>query len=197
MRIIAGQRRGRNLVTVRDLSVRPTTDRAKQTIFDILSNRLDFEGIEVLDLFAGSGSLGLEAMSRGARQVTFVDKSPQSLQVLEANVKMLGCADQCTSYAADVFWYLKNARRAFDLVFVDPPYRLERIVDLPAELFASEVLREGTYVVMEHSKESPVQPSEAMFEITRKTFGQTIVLVLKARRKEAQQSSSHNAEDTP
>jgi 16S rRNA (guanine(966)-N(2))-methyltransferase RsmD len=197
MRIIAGQHRGRILATVRDLSVRPTTDRAKQTIFDILSNRLDFVGIEVLDLFAGSGSLGLEAVSRGARQVTFVDKSPQSLQVLETNVTMLGCSDQCTSYAADVFWYLKNARRAFDLVFVDPPYRLDRIADLPAELFSSQVLREGTYVVMEHSKESPVLPSEAMFEVTRKTFGQTIVLVLKTKRKEVDQSSSHNAEEKP
>jgi 16S rRNA (guanine966-N2)-methyltransferase len=194
MRIIAGQHRGRNLVTVRDHSVRPTTDRAKQTIFDILSNRLDFDGIEVLDLFAGSGSLGLEAISRGAQQVTFVDKSTQSLQVLETNVRTLGCSEQCISYAADVFWYLKNARRSFDLVFVDPPYRLERITELPAELYASEVLREGTFVVMEHSKESPVEPSESMFETTRKLFGQTIVLVLKTKRKEPTQTPSQQPE---
>jgi len=194
MRIIAGQHRGRNLVTVRDHSVRPTTDRAKQTIFDILSNRLDFDGIEVLDLFAGSGSLGLEAISRGARQVTFVDKSPQSLQVLETNVRTLGCSEQCTSYAADVFWYLKNARRSFDLVFVDPPYRLERIADLPAELYASEALREGTHVVMEHSKESPVEPSESMFEITRRLFGQTTVLVLRTKQKQPTQTPSHKPE---
>jgi 16S rRNA (guanine(966)-N(2))-methyltransferase RsmD len=194
MRIIAGQHRGRNLVTVRDHSIRPTTDRAKQTIFDILSNRLDFEGIEVLDLFAGSGSLGLEAFSRGARQVTFVDKSPQSLQVLETNVKALGCTEQCTSYAADVFWYLKNARRSFDLVFVDPPYRLERIADLPAALYASEALKEGTYVVMEHSKESPVEPSASMFEVTRKPFGQTTVLVLRTKPKEPTKTPSQNPE---
>ena len=194
MRIIAGQHRGRNLVTVRDHSVRPTTDRAKQTIFDILSNRLDFDGIEVLDLFAGSGSLGLEAISRGAGQVTFVDKSPQVLQVLETNVSALGCSEQCTSYAADVFWYLKNARRSFDLVFVDPPYRLERIADLPAELYTSQALREGTFVVMEHSKESPVEPSESMFEITRKPFGQTTVLVMKTKPKEPPQTPSQKPE---
>jgi 16S rRNA (guanine966-N2)-methyltransferase len=188
MRIIAGQHRGRNLVTVRDHSVRPTTDRAKQTIFDILSNRLDFDGIEVLDLFAGSGSLGLEAISRGARQATFVDKSPQSLQILEANIRSIGCEAQCTAYAADVFWYLKNARRSFDLVFVDPPYRLDRIADLPKELFASEALREGTFVVMEHSKESPVEPAETMFDITRKPFGQTTVLILKTRQKQPTQT---------
>jgi 16S rRNA (guanine966-N2)-methyltransferase len=194
MRIIAGKHRGRNLVTVRDLSVRPTTDRAKQTIFDILTNRIDFDGIEVLDLFAGSGSLGLEAISRGAGQVTFVDKSPQSLQTLETNVRTLGCSELCNSYAADVFWYLKNARRSFDLVFVDPPYRLERIAELPAELFASEALREGTFVVMEHSKESPVEPSEAMFEITRKAFGQTTVLIMRTKSKEPTSTSSQNLE---
>jgi 16S rRNA G966 N2-methylase RsmD len=89
---------------------------------------------------------------------------------------------------------LKNARRSFDLVFVDPPYRLERIAELPAELYASEVLREGTFVIMEHSKESPVEPSESMFEITRKLFGQTTVLVLKTKQKEPIQPSSQTPE---
>ncbi len=181
MRIIAGRFRGRSLTTVRDLSVRPTTDRAKQTIFDILSNRLDFDGIEVLDLFAGSGSLGLEAISRGASHAVFVDRSPQSLQVLESNIAALGCRDQCSVYPAEAFWFLKNTRRTFDVVFVDPPFRLERIAELPEALYASPVLKDGTYVVMEHSKESPVEPSETMYEITRKPFGQTTVLVLRTK----------------
>lgn len=185
MRIIAGRFRGRPLNTVRDLSVRPTTDRAKQTIFDILTNRLDFEGIEVLDLFAGSGSLGLEAISRGARHSIFVDRSPQSLEVLEANIETLGCQTQCSVYPAEVFWFLKNTRRSFDVVFVDPPYRLERITELPEAIYTSPVVKDGTYVVMEHSKESSVEPSESMYEITRKPFGQTMVLVLRARPRQA------------
>jgi 16S rRNA (guanine(966)-N(2))-methyltransferase RsmD len=183
MRIIAGQFRGRPLTTVRDLSVRPTTDRAKQTIFDILTNRLDFDGADVLDLFAGSGSLGLEAISRGAGHAVFVDRSPQSLQVLESNIKTLGCQDQCSVYPADVFWFLKNTQRSFDVVFVDPPYRLERIAELPEAIYASPVVKAGSFVVMEHSKESPVEPAETMYEITRKPFGQTTVLVLRARPK--------------
>jgi 16S rRNA (guanine966-N2)-methyltransferase len=181
MRIIAGQYRGRSLSTVRDLSVRPTTDRAKQTIFDILSNRLEFDGIEVLDLFAGSGSLGLEAISRGAQSTTFVDKAPQSIRVLEANIKTLGCTDQCTAYSADVFWFLKNTRKAFDLIFVDPPYRLEGIVGLPNAIYESQVVKEGAIVVMEHSKESQVELSELKYDITRKPFGQTMVLILKTK----------------
>jgi len=185
MRIIAGRFRGRPLKTVRDLSVRPTTDRAKQTIFDILTNRLDFDGIDVLDLFAGSGSLGLEAISRGARHAVFVDRSPQSLEGLESNIAVLGCHEQCSVYPAEVFWFLKNTKRSFDIVFVDPPYRLERIAELPDALYESPVVKEGTYVVMEHSKESPVEPSESMYDITRKPFGQTTVLVLRAKPRQA------------
>lgn len=183
MRIIAGQYRGRVLSTVRDLSVRPTTDRAKQTIFDILSNRLDFDGVEVLDLFAGSGSLGLEAISRGAGHTTFVDKAAQSLRSLESNIDTLGCAGQCTAYTADVFWFLKNTHKAFDLVFIDPPYRLERIEELPNAIYASPVVKTGTLVVMEHSKESQVLLSDAMYDITRKQFGQTTVLILQTKAK--------------
>jgi len=184
MRIIAGQHRGRTLSTVRDLSVRPTTDRAKQTIFDILSNRLDFDSISVLDLFAGSGSLGLEAISRGAATATFVDKASQSLNVLEANIEMLGCTEQCTAYSADVFWFLKNTRKAFDLVFVDPPYRLERIEELPNAIYESGVVREGTFVVMEYSKASQVVVSDTMYDVTRKPFGQTTVLIMQVRAKQ-------------
>ena len=180
MRIIAGEFRGRSLESVRDLSVRPTTDRAKQTIFDILSNRIDFDGLDVLDLFAGSGSLGLEALSRGVKSVTFIDKARKSLDVLEKNVAALKCESQCSVYQADVFWYLKNINRKFDLVFVDPPYKLENIGVLPNAIYDSNVLHNGTYVIMEHSRESAIELDERKYEILKKAFGQTTVLILKA-----------------
>jgi 16S rRNA (guanine(966)-N(2))-methyltransferase RsmD len=181
MRIIAGEFRGRLLESVRDLSVRPTTDRAKQTIFDILTNRLDFEGFEVLDLFAGSGSLGLEALSRGAKSVTFIDKARKALEVLEKNVASLGCKERCSVYQADVFWYLKNIHRTYDLIFTDPPYKLENIGILPNSIYDSGVLRDGTYVVMEHSRESAIELDEQKYEILKKPFGQTTVLILKTK----------------
>jgi len=183
MRIIAGQYRGRTLSSARDRSVRPTTDRAKQTIFDILSHRLDFNGIEVLDLFAGSGSLGLEALSRGAAHTVFVDKAKPSMHVLERNIAALGCQAQCTVYLADVFWFLKNTKRSFDLIFVDPPYKLATIGILPTTLFESATVKDGTFVVLEHSKESILECSESQYEVIRKPFGQTMVVVLKARPK--------------
>jgi 16S rRNA (guanine(966)-N(2))-methyltransferase RsmD len=180
MRIIAGKFGGRILSTLRDRSIRPTTDRAKQTIFDMLSARIAFDGIDVLDLFAGSGSLGLEALSRGARSVVFVDRSIRSLNVLEQNMLALGCQDQCTVHQADVFWYLKQARQSFDLVFADPPYALERIGDLPSAIYEAGVVKPAAYVVMEHSRSTPVVISPAMYHAVTKPFGQTTVLILQA-----------------
>ena len=180
MRIIAGEFRGRSLESVPDLSVRPTTDRAKQTIFDILTNRIGFDGLDVLDLFAGSGSLGLEALSRGVKSVTFIDKARKSLEVLEKNVASLGCESQCSIYQADVFWYLKNMNHSYDIVFTDPPYKLENIGVLPNAIYDSGVLHNGTYVVMEHSRESVIELNEQKYEILRKAFGHTTVLIMKS-----------------
>ena len=179
MRIIAGTYRGRILMSPRDNSVRPTTDRAKQTIFDMLMHRIDFDGLHVLDLFSGTGSLGLEAISRGVAAVTFVDNSRDSLALLRKNIASLGCERQCTFHQAEVFWFLRNMKNQYDLVFVDPPYKLETIGTLPNALHVSGVLKEGSYVVMEHSRESAVEVSEEVYDVLRKPFGQTTVLVLK------------------
>ncbi len=178
MRIIAGIHRGRILASPRDRSVRPTTDRAKQTIFDILSTRIEFSGLQVLDLFAGTGSLGLEAISRGVASVTFVDNSRDSLHLLQKNVTELHCEDQCTMYQADVFWYLKNTQSKFDVVFADPPYRLEKIGSIPTALHESGVLKRRAFVIMEHSRESAIELDEKNYDILRKPFGQTTVLIL-------------------
>ena len=182
MRIIAGQYRGRILSALRDLTIRPTTGRVKQTIFDILSTRVELEGATVLDLFAGSGSLGLEALSRGASHTTFIEKARPSLEALEKNIRTLGCEDRTTVHQADVFWFLRNAHQPYDLVFVDPPYALETIGTLPAVIAGSGVLHKGSYVVMEHSRESNVPVPEDSFEALRKQFGQTVLLILKSAR---------------
>lgn len=182
MRIIAGMYRGRTLTALRNLSIRPTADRVKQTIFDILATRIELDGAQVLDLFAGSGSLGLEALSRGASHVTFIEKARNSLEALNKNIRTLGCEDRSTAHQADVFWFLRNAHQTYDIVFVDPPYALETIGTLPTVIAGSGVLHKGTYVVMEHSRESDVPVPEDSFEVMRKSFGQTVLLILKAIR---------------
>lgn len=180
MRIIAGAFRGRLLETTRDLSIRPTTDRAKQTMFDVLSTRVNYADINILDLFSGSGSLGLEAVSRGAKHTTFVDKSQKSLGILNGNIKKLGCEQRCRVYQADVFWFLKNINMIFDVVFADPPYALENIGMLPNAIYDSGVVRNGSYIIMEHSRRSEIVLDSRKYEILKKPFGQTTVLILKA-----------------
>ncbi len=179
MRIIAGTFRGRRLQTPRDLTIRPMTDRVRQAVFDILSSRMPFNDCEVLDLYSGSGSLGLEALSRGARRVTFVDSSRVSLDLLRRNIEHLGCADRCVVHQADVGWYLEHVRCSFDLVLADPPYRLPTLGELPAVIGRSGAVRPGGFIVLEHSTATPVTDMPDGYEVIRRDFGQTRVLILR------------------
>ncbi len=180
MRVIAGTLGGRTLRTVKDLSIRPTTDRAKQVIFDVLATRVDLTDARVLDLFAGSGSLGLEALSRGAAFVTFVEQASSSLDVLHANIRALHVEDRSEVVRTDVFRYLKGNALRYDVVFVDPPFKLETIASLPDVVGRSASLRPGGWMVMEHSTFTPVTPDPGLFTVLRKQLGQTVVLILQA-----------------
>lgn len=178
MRVIAGTFRGRKLSTVKSLAVRPTTDRAKQVIFDVLATRIDLDGASILDIFAGSGSLGIEAVSRGATSVVFVERSAEALTMLEHNVRSLGIDGMCERIRGDIYAYLEQAGREFDVVFADPPYELPEIERLPDVIGRSGVLRKGGWLVMEHRSSSSVEPDPAMFRTIRKELGQTIALII-------------------
>src|SRR5205814_6462959 len=124
MRIVAGEFGGRRLATPRDARVRPTADRVREAWMSILAGALP--GARVLDLYAGSGALGLEALSRGAESVTFVELNPPSLRALEANVATLGVADRVTVHRGDALRYAERlGSGAFDLALADPPYGRE------------------------------------------------------------------------
>ena len=178
MRVIAGEFRGRRLSTVKSLAVRPTTDRAKQVIFDVLSTRVDFDGAQVLDVFAGSGSLGIEAISRGASSVVFVERSSEAMEMLGKNLEALGIRERCEQVRGDIYRYIGNAGRPFDIVFADPPYDLPDIEQLPEILGRSGVIRNGGWLIMEHRSSSRVEPDPALFRTIRKELGQTIALIL-------------------
>jgi 16S rRNA (guanine(966)-N(2))-methyltransferase RsmD len=133
MRIIAGKHRGRHLLAPETDKTRPITDRAKQSVFDILSPMI--EGAAVYDCFAGTGSMGLECLSRGAKQVTFFEMERSALGLLKQNVAALNVQEQSRIVAGDLFAWFDNERRVgeeIDLVFLDPPYRLLR--EKPREL---------------------------------------------------------------
>ena len=128
--MIGGELRGRRLAAPSDASVRPTSDRVREAIFDILFSRGGVEGAQVVDLFAGSGALGIEALSRGAASVTFVERHPEALAAIRANLDSVGLADaerdgEATVVRADVDSWVATTASRYDLALVDPPYRYE------------------------------------------------------------------------
>lgn len=175
MRVISGTYKGRVLRSIRDPRVRPATGRVKESIFNILQNRISLQGARVLDLFAGSGSLGFEAISRGASLVVFVDEWQGAIKTIEENAKLLRCEDRCEIIRADVYKYLKRSVGEFDLVFVDPPYRMETAAELPSRIFERKLVSQNGLLIMEHAARLKIDQNE-LFKLTlSRTFGSTVV----------------------
>lgn len=173
MRIIAGVHRGRALRAPRGAETRPTSDRVREALFSILG---EMAGLRVLDLFAGSGALGLEALSRGAAAVDFVDRSPAAIEAVRANLAGLGLA--APTHRADAGAYLRNAREAarqYDLAFLDPPYR--RAAGLGTELSTAlvPVLAPGARVVTESDRRSPLELAIPLADERR--YGDTLIRI--------------------
>lgn len=152
MRIIAGNLRGRRLNPPQNLPVRPTTDMARESLFNIMNNYVDYEDCSVMDLFAGTGAVSLEFVSRGVRDVTSVDINQQCTEYIKQEAARLGVKN-IHVVRADVFDLLKRANRKFDIVFADPPYALENLAQLPDLLFEKEVLTDDGIFVLEHPRE--------------------------------------------
>ena len=137
MRVISGSAGGIPLTAPKGQRIRPTSERVRESVFNILSNRLSFGSLDVLDLFAGTGGLGIEALSRGAESATFVESANGSLRILIANIARLGAQNQCEIIQADAFQFLKKPVEVFDLAFADPPYTSDAARRL-VECFLSE-----------------------------------------------------------
>jgi 16S rRNA (guanine966-N2)-methyltransferase len=170
MRVIGGRSRGRRLAAKLPTSVRPTSDRVRESIFDILGSGGGVEGLEVLDLFCGSGALGVEALSRGAASATFVDLSPDALEAVRTNLDAVGLGDEPVTLvrASLPGWLLSGTAPAFDLALCDPPYDFS---DWPALL---EPLR-AEVVVMESG--APIVLPEGWMVTRERRYGGTLVTV--------------------
>jgi len=153
MRIISGTFKGRRFQLPKGLMARPTTDFAKEGLFDLLNNRIDFEGLRVLDLFAGTGSIGVEFLSRGAAQVSCVEQYPLHVKFIRSVIQKLD-AGNMTVIQGDVFDFIKHSSGTFDLIFTDAPYADERLSSLPDLIFQSTLLAEDGWLVTEHSKKT-------------------------------------------
>ena len=152
MRIIAGTLRGRRLNPPTTLPVRPTTDMARESLFNILNNYVDYEECSVLDLFAGTGTVSLEFISRGAKDVTSIDINAQCTVFIKSTAKQFN-VNNIHVVRSDVFELIKRAYKKFDIIFADPPYALENLQQLPDLIFEHDMLSEDGIFVLEHPRE--------------------------------------------
>lgn len=161
MRIIAGHAHGRRLKAPRGLRTRPTSARARESIFSRLAVRIDFADVRVLDVFAGSGSLGIESLSRGAARVTFVDSSRDAASVIRENLARLELSDRARLLVSDVGRALSDLgreRESFDLVFVDAPFKNDMSAQVLEWLAEFDLVALGGWIVVEQSKRAPAAP---------------------------------------
>ena len=171
VRIITGSKKGRKLVTLEGDATRPTSERIKGAIFS--SIQFDIENRRVLDLFAGSGQLGFEALSRGAESVTFVDSERDAMDIVKKNARDLDFFDKAKYSVADYRNYIRKAsgRDKFDLVFIDPPYAMECCVDAAVRLAEAELIIPGAIVILESGTEEITEADERLsgFEFVKST----------------------------
>ena len=194
MRIITGKVRGLQLTVPKNMDVRPTADRVKESLFNIIGSRII--GAEVLDLFAGTGNLGLESWSRNAKHITFIDESRESLRLVNSNINKCRAQDACTvlkGNAVNVAERLYIQKQRFDFVFCDPPYNkgwIEKIVELLARC---PFIRTGGYLVVERSAHNELPPLPPDYEnIRTQQYGETLVDFILY-----QPSETQNVEEKP
>ena len=151
MRIITGQYKGRHFSIPRTFKARPTTDFAKESIFNVLNGYLDFDGIAALDLFAGTGSISLEILSRGCRPVVSVEGAREHAAFITQCMKKIGTTDHIL-IRGDAFRFLKKCHEQFNFVFADPPYALDALDTIPSLIFQYQLLKPEGVLVLEHGK---------------------------------------------
>ena len=154
MRIITGKYKGRHFDIPRTFKARPTTDFAKENIFNVLMGYVDFEGIRALDLFAGTGSITLELLSRGCSQVVSVELDRDHHRFITDCLKKLDGGSAVVALRADVFRFIKGSHQQFDFIFADPPYALKELPQIPDLIFSNDLLAPDGIFVFEHGKDN-------------------------------------------
>lgn len=177
MRIISGHARGKQLAIFQGKEIRPTSDRVRGSIFSILTSRLGgFNELRVLDLFAGTGAMGLEALSRGAGQTVFIDSGRQSHQLLEKNCQNCGFTAKSRRIVSDVQKALPRQTQPFDVIFLDPPYRQGLVDNVIQAISELDLLKPGGIICAEEDKSYPVSDTIGQYEqIDHRIYGSTAI----------------------
>jgi 16S rRNA (guanine(966)-N(2))-methyltransferase RsmD len=163
MRIITGIYKGRRFDVPRSFKARPTTDFAKENLFNVLNGYIDFEDATALDLFSGTGSISLELLSRGCGQVISVEQDRDHHAFIKECIGKLK-TDKCIAIRGDVFRFVKGCHQQFDFIFADPPYALKELPQIPQLIFDNNLLKEGGVFVFEHGKTNDFSSHEHFVE---------------------------------
>jgi 16S rRNA (guanine(966)-N(2))-methyltransferase RsmD len=163
LRIIGGKYRGRKIEPPAGLKARPTTDFARESLFNILNNRIDFEDVTVLDLFSGTGSISFEFASRGAREVHLVEQDMKHFAGIKRIIRDIGF-DNIRAIHIDMKAYLRTCSVKYDVVFADPPYELPWLKDIPDLVAGSGILKEDGFLVLEHPRSMRFSDHTLFFE---------------------------------
>lgn len=158
MRIIRGFLKGKRFATPPNFPSRPTTDFAKEGLFNVLENRVDLEDMDVLDLCAGTGNISFEFVSRGAKHLLAIDSHPRCIQYLKGNIRDLKIEAQMQAYKSDCVVYCRNAQNVqYDLIFTDPPFHLNFHEELIRTIFDKKLLKPGGLLIVEHGKQTNLE----------------------------------------
>ncbi len=180
LRIIAGRAKGRMLEAPPDQKVRPTSGRVREALFSMLVSRLDtFAALRVLDPFAGSGALGLEAWSRGAAQVDFIEADPKVWRLLQANIQRLGASPHCTAHKGRSPGHLRNLHPPYHLVFLDPPYREDLLTLTLESLDHTRLLAPDAWILAEFASQLAPSIPKAFSVDVQRDYANTSVALLR------------------
>lgn len=153
MRIVSGEFKGRQFTPPKNFTARPTTDFAKESLFNIINNHFDFEQISVLDLFGGTGSISFEFASRGCKSIQLIELNQNHLHFIKKVISELNLK-QISAFRLNAFKYLHMCNTQFDIIFADPPYEMKGIEEIPQIVFEKKLLKPEGWLIVEHSKKT-------------------------------------------
>ena len=182
MRVISGTARGRKLISLEGKNTRPTLDRVKEALFSII--QFDINDKNVLDLFAGSGAIGIEAISRGAKKATFCDNSIEAVRIIETNVKNTRCTDKADILNKDyieALEYLANKNEKFDIIYLDPPYRTNYISIAIDKIFELDLLSKDGIIILEtdDTKIEETLKNSSIQIFDKRKYGRAILIFIR------------------